>query len=204
MLLVNSFNPAFVRLTTPTLPVSSHVARNVVSSILITIGWDLETRFDRKKKKTYSLTLPWCFHTSRDILSKIKASPVFLSGLKIWTFIVVGPGWSVSSRLHSRTMSNKIENRYQWTELTITHLRCNSIGCCGHKWMEQSWERDMTYASALVDIGCCESCIAIQSGFRGIQVIYCCLGTAPRIVMKFRTAFRHSQLQPHYIDLIHR
>ena len=33
----------------------------------------------------------------------------------------------------------------------------------------------MTYASVLVDIDCCKSCIAIQSGhkmrFRGIQVI---------------------------------
>ena len=51
-LVVNSFNSAYVRLTTPTLPVSSHVARNVVSSILITIGCDLKTKVWRKRKLT--------------------------------------------------------------------------------------------------------------------------------------------------------
>ena len=47
VLVVNSSNSAFVKLTTPTLPVSSHVARNVVSPILITIGRDVKMRFDR-------------------------------------------------------------------------------------------------------------------------------------------------------------
>ena len=62
--------------------------------------------------ETYSLISPLCRHSREVIFSKVKASPVSLSGLTISTSIVVGPGWSVSSGMHSIKMSNKIENRY--------------------------------------------------------------------------------------------
>ena len=50
VLVVNSFNSSFVRLTRPTLPVSSHVAQNVVSSILMTI--DVAFKDEDRQKLT--------------------------------------------------------------------------------------------------------------------------------------------------------
>ena len=75
-------------------------------------------------------------------------------------------------------MSNKIENRYQWTELAVTHLRYNSILCCGHKWMVQRWGGTWhTHLRWLISIAAnpASRCGVVVMRFRGIQVIYCCL-----------------------------
>jgi hypothetical protein len=55
---VISLKSAFVRLATPTSPVSSHVAQNVVSPILMKIGWDLKTRLNINIQLDTAMMLP--------------------------------------------------------------------------------------------------------------------------------------------------
>jgi hypothetical protein len=120
MLVMNSSNLAFDRWIRPKLPVSSHVAKRMASSLIILIHLE-----NKEITETYRSIPPLCFHSSGDIFCKTNSSPVLLRRLTIVTFIIVGPGWSASSRVHSITKSNTVENIQMG--FAVMSLTCDAI-----------------------------------------------------------------------------
>ena len=162
---------------------SSHVARNVVSSILKTIGWNLKTRFDRNLQLDTTMMLPqksWYLLQNQGLTRLLfRAKNLELHRSRTWVINVF--------QIVLENMSNKIENRYQWTKSDHSHLWDNIIGCCiQHKWMVQRWGRTWhTHLgwSILIAANPASRYRVVIMSFRGVQAIYW-----PRTV-RFWTAF---------------
>ena len=166
VLVVNSFISAFIMLTIPTLPVSSHVARNMVSFILTTVRWIF-------KNEVWQKLTAWRYHDASTLVGIFCLQNHGLSRLP-FRAKYLNRNIHHSQDLGDQCLPDCAREQFlirlrtnisEWTSSrngrSLSLVIQIALTVTVSEWCNDDEGHDISTWHALIDTDCCKSCIAI-------------------------------------------